>query len=203
MSASTTCVLTSCLLLLLSLIRSPAPLGRGLDLVRMLWPPLHPNVAPDLLECLGRGRLEILTNGDERTAGVENDSVPGHHAEICHLFDSSLLDVGIERRRLVGADEAHLFRSNRVATSVAFDDVRHPDESSDELGLGMLIQRERSPKLLDPPAIEHRDAIAHRQRLFLVVGHVDERDPDLTLYALQLELHLLPELQVERAERLV
>ena len=32
---------------------------------------------------------------------------------------------------------------------------------------------------------------------------VDERDPDLVLDALQLELHLLAELQVEGAERLV
>ena len=32
---------------------------------------------------------------------------------------------------------------------------------------------------------------------------VDERDPDLVLDPLQLELHLLAELQVERAERLV
>ena len=32
---------------------------------------------------------------------------------------------------------------------------------------------------------------------------VDERDPDLVLDALELELHLLAELEVERAERLV
>ena len=32
---------------------------------------------------------------------------------------------------------------------------------------------------------------------------VDERDPDLVLDPLQLELHLLAQLQVERAERLV
>ena len=32
---------------------------------------------------------------------------------------------------------------------------------------------------------------------------VDERDPDLVLDPLQLELHLLAELEVERAERLV
>ncbi len=43
----------------------------------------------------------------------------------------------------------------------------------------------------------------HRQRFFLVVGHVDERDPDLLLERLELELHLLAELQVEGAERLV
>ena len=32
---------------------------------------------------------------------------------------------------------------------------------------------------------------------------VDERDPDLVLDPLQLELHLLAQLEVERAERLV
>ena len=47
------------------------------------------------------------------------------------------------------------------------------------------------------------DHVGHRQGLFLVVGHVDERDPDLLLERLQLELHLLAKLQVERAERLV
>ena len=35
------------------------------------------------------------------------------------------------------------------------------------------------------------------------MGHVDERDPDLLLDPLELDLHLLAELQVEGAERLV
>ena len=35
------------------------------------------------------------------------------------------------------------------------------------------------------------------------MGHVHERDPDLALEGLELELHLLAELEVERAERLV
>src|SRR5205085_11511150 len=37
----------------------------------------------------------------------------------------------------------------------------------------------------------------------LVVRDVDERDPDVVLDPFQEELHLLSELQVERAERLV
>ena len=45
--------------------------------------------------------------------------------------------------------------------------------------------------------------VGHRHRLFLVVRDVDECDSDLVLDPLQLELHLLAELQVERAERLV
>ena len=40
-------------------------------------------------------------------------------------------------------------------------------------------------------------------RLFLVVRDVDEGDADLGLDPLQLDLHLLAELQVERAQRLV
>ena len=35
------------------------------------------------------------------------------------------------------------------------------------------------------------------------MGHVDERDPDLALERLELELHLLAELEVEGAERFV
>ena len=53
------------------------------------------------------------------------------------------------------------------------------------------------------PAVEHREPVAHRERLLLVVRHVDEREPDLLLDLLELDLHLLTELQVERAERLV
>src|SRR4030095_8626418 len=41
-----------------------------------------------------------------------------------------------------------------------------------------------------------------RQRLFLVVGQLDERDPDLALELLELDLHLVAELAVERTQRL-
>ena len=51
--------------------------------------------------------------------------------------------------------------------------------------------------------IEDRDAVAHRQRFLLVVGDIEEGDADLGLDALELGLHLLAELEIERAERLV
>src|SRR5215472_12117340 len=35
------------------------------------------------------------------------------------------------------------------------------------------------------------------------MGDIDERDPDLTLDALELYLHLFPQLQVKRAKRLI
>ena len=42
-----------------------------------------------------------------------------------------------------------------------------------------------------------------RERLGLGVGHENERDADIALQAYQLDLHLLAQLGVERAQRLV
>ena len=47
------------------------------------------------------------------------------------------------------------------------------------------------------------DAVAHGERLLLVVRDEDEGDAALALDALELELHLTAELEVERAERLI
>ena len=78
-----------------------------------------------------------------------------------------------------------------------------PTKPGDELALRMLVHLRRRPDLLDLPLVEDREAIRHRQRLFLVVRDVDEGDADLALDRLQLDLHLLAQLEVERAERLV
>ena len=53
------------------------------------------------------------------------------------------------------------------------------------------------------PSLKTAMRFGHRERFLLVVRHVDERDADVPLDRLQLHLHLLAELQVERAERLV
>ncbi len=66
-----------------------------------------------------------------------------------------------------------------------------------------LVQLLGRAELLDPAAVHDRDPVAHRQRLLLVVGHVHERDPDLGLDALELDLELAAKLEVERTERLV
>ena len=90
-----------------------------------------------------------------------------------------------------------------IRAAVALEDVRDADEAGDELGLRMLVDLGRRADLLDPALVEDGDPVAHRERLFLVVGDVDERDPELALERLELDLHLLAQLQVERAERLV
>ena len=81
--------------------------------------------------------------------------------------------------------------------------VRRAEEAGDERRRRALVQLLRRAELLDAAAVHDRDRVRHRHRLLLVVRDVDERDPDLVLDPLQLELELLAELQVERAERLV
>ena len=85
----------------------------------------------------------------------------------------------------------------------SLEEVLLADESRDERRRRMVVDRVGVGQLLDP-AVEHDgDPVAHGKRLVLVVRDEDERDPDLRLQQLQLDLHLLAELAVERAERLV
>ena len=96
-------------------------------------------------------------------------------------------------------------RAQRVAARGAPPRPGHParpqvglaDEAGHEDVGGPLVDLDRGADLLDPARVHHRDAVAHRQRLLLVVGHVDERDADLALDALELELHDLAQLEVE------
>ena len=67
----------------------------------------------------------------------------------------------------------------------------------------MLVDLLGRSDLLDPALVEDGDPVAHRERFFLVVRDVEEGDADALLDRLELDLHLLAELQVERAERLV
>ena len=85
----------------------------------------------------------------------------------------------------------------------AVEQVRDAEEAGDEAGARPLVEVGGRAELLDLAVVHDRDRVGHRHRLLLVVRDVDEREPELALDALQLELHLLAELQVECAERLV
>ena len=115
------------------------------------------------------------------------------------------------RRAHAGADRATTRSSSRAGDRVIADElvdrqlerVQRADEIGDERGARMVVDLARGAELLDLAAVHHGDPVAHRERLLLVVRHVDERRAELVLDPLQLELHLLAELHVERAERLV
>jgi hypothetical protein len=57
--------------------------------------------------------------------------------------------------------------------------------------------------LFDLAFVHHRHSVAHGQRLFLVVSHVYERDPDVLVKCAQFDLQGLAQLRIERAKWLV
>ena len=77
------------------------------------------------------------------------------------------------------------------------------DKVGDKRVCRLVIDIFRCPDLLDLPVIHDDNRIGHRQRFFLIMGDINESDPDFLLDPFQLVLHVLPETQVERAERFV
>ena len=68
---------------------------------------------------------------------------------------------------------------------------------------GRLVQVARGADLLEQAVLEHRDAVAHRQRLGLVVRDVDGGDAEAALQRRDLRAGLDAELGVEVRQRLV
>ena len=102
------------------------------------------------------------------------------------------------RRR--GAARRRSPLADTTSPGIRFDTPMKP---ATKVGARALVDLLGVVELLDHAAVHDRDAVGHRERLLLVVRHVDERDADVALDALQLDLQLLAQLQVERAERLV
>src|ERR1700712_4621141 len=81
----------------------------------------------------------------------------------------------------------------------AVDAVVLADEVGDEGILRLFIQRAWRRDLLDFALMENRDAVGHRQRLTLVVGHVDHGHAQTLMQMLDLHLHVFAQLFVECA----
>ena len=74
---------------------------------------------------------------------------------------------------------------------------------ADEQVHGPVEHRLRLARLLEHAAAHHRDAVAHRHRLDLVVRDVDRRHAEVALHARDLRAHLDAQARVEVRQRLV
>src|SRR5882757_9522473 len=90
-----------------------------------------------------------------------------------------------------------------VADHLAAEQVGVTDEIGDEARAWPVVNVGGGADLLDLAGIHHRDPVGHRQRFFLVMGDEHHGHAEFALQLLQLELHRLPQLLVERAKRLV
>lgn len=82
-------------------------------------------------------------------------------------------------------------------------EIRRSDEPRNEHGCRLVVNLFGRTDLLDLALAHHRDSVAHRERLFLIVGHENEGDADFALDALQFDLHRFAKLQVQRSQGLV
>src|SRR6478609_7296492 len=142
----------------------------------------------------GRGLGTRAVRRDLELLGAHSDSdgAPVHVTEPVVRDEHALALLGIERRHRPVA-----------RTDGPVEQVRDAEEVCDELGAWALVELLARAHLLDAALVHDRDRVRHRQRLLLVVRDVDEGDADVGLDALELELQLTPQAQVERAQRLV
>ncbi len=208
-------------------------LATGLDRERVGRRPDQPDLLARLPELGARGALDVLLVDRDRPATAGLDDVAGRDAEVRHVADRAEQLVRAVRDRVVQLEQPDLLRAYADlvlgqplgqrrrdtdggpvgeprdgevalgAVGLGREQVADAQEPGDEPRPGSLVQAGRIGQLLVATVVHDGDAIGHRHRFFLVVGHEDERDPDLLLDPFQLDLHLLAQLQVECAERLV
>lgn len=94
-------------------------------------------------------------------------------------------------------------RHAEVLPHNAVDNVALADEIRHESILRLIINIERRADLLDLALGHDDDRVGHAQGFFLIVRDEHERDAGGLLDVLELLLHVLAQLQVERGERLV
>src|ERR1700694_3793697 len=174
----------------------------GIENVRMVCRPAQPHrPALDPL-AVARG-VHILAHRDQLLSVVEADDVAGGHTHVYDLHYRAGFHPHARLWLLALREHADLLRAHNEADAIPEQDVGDADEPGDELCGRLLVDLHGRTDLLDLSAGHDGDPVAHGQGLFLVVRHVDERDADLLLDLLELDLHLLAQLQVESTKGLV
>ncbi len=138
--------------------------------------------------------------GGGRVRGLPDADLLGTHADVYPGPAGQLRRGHPHDARLVQADDTVLALDALGTTS---QQVAGAQEPGHEPGRRTLIQLLGRRQLLISTAVHDRHPVGHGHGLFLVVGHVDEGDAHVLLDTLELHLHLLAQLQVERAEGLV
>ena len=115
--------------------------------------------------------------------------------------------AGSERRHRA-ADDHQVLAAGQHEVAVAAihchrEEIAIAHEVGDEACAGPVVDLGWNADLHHAAVAEHDDAVGERQRLGLVVGDVDRREPEVGVEPLELAPHLEAELGVEVRERLV
>src|SRR5712691_187106 len=166
-------------------------LPRGSDVHHLLYHAMPPSIPArfDRARCPGRP----ARGGEPNPLGAKRQRQPRAVCTRVRDGEGHLEPVVGQRGGHAALDTPH---GN-------LEKVRLADEVRDELIRRTLVQVFGRPELHDSTLAHDRDPVRHGERFFLVVRDVDHGEAELPLDVLDLELHLIAELLVERAEWLV
>ena len=105
--------------------------------------------------------------------------------------------------RMIAPSHSATTTSSSMPRTIAGRKFDSPMKRGDEAAARPVVE------ILGPPDLRHQafvhdgDAVRHGERFFLVVRDVDEGDAEIGMQAAHLELQVLAQLLVERAQRLV
>ena len=115
-----------------------------------------------------------------------------------HIHRIVLTKTGIDTIELLSAERYPLVTDHRTRQNITLTDkIRH------KAVLRLVIDIRRRTDLLDLTLAHHNYAVTQRQRLFLIVRHVDKRDTQFLVQLFQLDLHVVTHLQIQRTQRLI
>ena len=109
-----------------------------------------------------------------------------------------LTKTGIDTIEFLSAERNALVADHRAGQDITFS-----DEIGHKAVLRLIIDIRRRTDLLDLTFAHHNYAVTQRQRLFLIVRHVDKRDTQFLVQLFQLDLHVVTHLQIQRTQRLI
>ena len=172
-----------------------ADLRAFVDVVRRLD---HPLEAVDIDDDL----IVHAHERDGRDRAAQHALLDGHDVHVLRTDDD--VHILVFGKALVHARErVARERHAEVLPHNAVDDVALTDEVGNEGVFRLIIDIDRRADLLDPALGHDDDRVGHAQCLLLIVRDEYERDAGGLLDVLELLLHILAQLQVERGERLV
>src|SRR6202022_4632147 len=139
--------------------------------------------------------------------------VTARKANVLDVLGPDAHDDLLASRRTGFGEEAVLHRNLEalageagLAVAADFDGQevhgRAPDEAGDEQVDRVFVERLGCVELLDDAVVQHHDAIAHRHRLHLVVGHIDKGRLESLVQLEDLDAGLDPKLGIQVGARL-
>ena len=126
----------------------------------------------------------------------------GYHLDILRAHHH--LHALLPGKAAVHAGEIHAGEGHqKVPVHHAVHNVGIADKVCHKGVFRLVVDILRGADLLHLAAVHDHDGIRHGKRFFLIVGDIDKGDVHLALQPLELQLHLLAQLQVQCAQRLV